>query len=629
MEQPTIESYIKRANIYLEDKEWEKADQYFEKTLDVHPECADAYLGKLLVELNYSSFEELFSCEKDFLKNPHFEKAIKYSDDSLKIKLLNLMNEVRHQQAVKLIEQAQDFKRCGYLEGIFVEKFVLAIEILSELDDFKNSKQLKKQCIESIEEAAEEALRKELYYTAMDFFAYISRFKNVDEKIEKCESEKNKFDSLRERISVRMARKTISASAYHTVAIKKDGKLYATKYDRKDKARCTYYTNQCEVSGSLWKDIVAVSTNTKHTVALKLDGTVIATKPFNKGLYTKWKEENSGKYKANVYDGQIIYEPIKERVWDGEEFDLDYCGQCEVGDWKDIIAISAGEYHTVGIKKDKTVVSTKFIGQKNLNSGQTEVGDWQDIVQIIANTYETVGLKADGNVICTKNQRVKHWKDFVAIIKTESGSICGLRTDGSLICEVLCNDLTIKGKKIEGNWNSAIELLILRGGIVALNKEGEITTDNNESFDLLNSVSNIASIDCNARFLVLKKDGTVSFLTLPHALKNYDVGQYNVSRWRDIAQPTESQTFDELFEEELKIKIARNKKDEEKAEAVRIAKEKKKIAEQKAAEEKAKQEKEAQLRKIHREKGVCQHCGGTFKGLFSKTCSCCGIKKDY
>jgi len=30
-----------------------------------------------------------------------------------------------------------------------------------------------------------------------------------------------------------------------------------------------------------------------------------------------------------------------------------------------------------------------------------------------------------------------------------------------------------------------------------------------------------------------------------------------------------------------------------------------------------------------REYGLCQHCGGEFKGLFNKVCTACGKKKDY
>ena len=47
-------------------------------------------------------------------------------------------------------------------------------------------------------------------------------------------------------------------------------------------------------------------------------------------------------------------------------------GQSDVSDWKDIIAVSAGEYYTVGMKSDGTVVAT---GENKL--GQCEVSDWK------------------------------------------------------------------------------------------------------------------------------------------------------------------------------------------------------------------------------------------------------------
>lgn len=39
--------------------------------------------------------------------------------------------------------------------------------------------------------------------------------------------------------------------------------------------------------------------------------------------------------------------------------------------------------------------------------------------------------------------------------------------------------------------------------------------------------------------------------------------------------------------------------------------------------------KEEQQAAQYRSKGLCQYCGGTFKGLFSKTCTVCGKLKDY
>ena len=49
-------------------------------------------------------------------------------------------------------------------------------------------------------------------------------------------------------------------------------------------------------------------------------------------------------------------------------------GQCNVYDWSDIVAISAGKYYTVGLKSDGTVVA---VGDNEY--GQCNVSDWRDI----------------------------------------------------------------------------------------------------------------------------------------------------------------------------------------------------------------------------------------------------------
>ena len=37
--------------MFLEDANWEKVDQYAERILDSYPECAEAYLLKLMAQL--------------------------------------------------------------------------------------------------------------------------------------------------------------------------------------------------------------------------------------------------------------------------------------------------------------------------------------------------------------------------------------------------------------------------------------------------------------------------------------------------------------------------------------------------------------------------------------------------
>ena len=50
--------------------------------------------------------------------------------------------------------------------------------------------------------------------------------------------------------------------------------------------------------------------------------------------------------------------------------------------------------------------------------------------------------------------------------------------------------------------------------------------------------------------------------------------------------------------------------------------------EQRRKEEEERRQKQAQMAK-YRSEGVCQYCGGEFKGLLFKSCSACGKKKDY
>ena len=49
-----------------------------------------------------------------------------------------------------------------------------------------------------------------------------------------------------------------------------------------------------------------------------------------------------------------------------------------------------------------------------------------------------------------------------------------------------------------------------------------------------------------------------------------------------------------------------------------------------AEEKRLKEQAEKRIRmETHRISGRCQHCGGEFKGLFVKTCTNCGKKRDY
>jgi len=46
-------------------------------------------------------------------------------------------------------------------------------------------------------------------------------------------------------------------------------------------------------------------------------------------------------------------------------------GQCDVGSWRDVVAVAAGSAHTLGLRSDGTVLAAG-----NDDDGQCDVGRW-------------------------------------------------------------------------------------------------------------------------------------------------------------------------------------------------------------------------------------------------------------
>lgn len=131
----------------------------------------------------------------------------------------------------------------------------------------------------------------------------------------------------------------------------------------------------------------------------------------------------------------------------GESYD----DSCRVSSWKNIVAVSAGLSHTVGLCSDGTVVA---VGTESFNDGQCNVSDWKDIIDVSAGAGYTLGLRSDGTVVAVGNNQngrsdVKDWKDIVAISAGMYSSI-GLRSDGTVV-SVGSSD---EGQCAVGDWKN-------------------------------------------------------------------------------------------------------------------------------------------------------------------------------
>ncbi len=84
---------LKRAFMFLEDGNWEEADEYCEKVLDQDPENAQAYLGKLMAELRVRKQEQLAECEETFENNGNYQKALRFGSKEFQNTLKNIAEQ--------------------------------------------------------------------------------------------------------------------------------------------------------------------------------------------------------------------------------------------------------------------------------------------------------------------------------------------------------------------------------------------------------------------------------------------------------------------------------------------------------------------------------------------------------
>lgn len=153
---------IKRAFIFLEDRNWNNADEYFEKVLDEDPENAMAYLGKMMIELQVSTQEDLVNCHSPFDTSSYYEKTLRYADPTLKntltgyITTINERNE--HNRLEGLYNEAKALMDSADDEDSYIE----AAEKFDDISDYLNSAELAEKC----RNAAKVAHDEEIYQDA-------------------------------------------------------------------------------------------------------------------------------------------------------------------------------------------------------------------------------------------------------------------------------------------------------------------------------------------------------------------------------------------------------------------------------------------------------------------------------
>lgn len=96
----TTQSLLKRMFIYLEDSDWENANSYSERVLDIDPENSMAYLGKLLIDLRVCTEDQLKNCAQPFDHLSSYQKAYRYGNAALKRRLENALTYIKERNRI-------------------------------------------------------------------------------------------------------------------------------------------------------------------------------------------------------------------------------------------------------------------------------------------------------------------------------------------------------------------------------------------------------------------------------------------------------------------------------------------------------------------------------------------------
>lgn len=103
----TISPLLKRIALFLEDEEFDKADDFCEQVLNTDPENADAYIFKLLIEFKCHTTEELSKLSKSITGSKNYAKILRFGNEEQKQLLSESEKSIRERIDKLAAEKAE------------------------------------------------------------------------------------------------------------------------------------------------------------------------------------------------------------------------------------------------------------------------------------------------------------------------------------------------------------------------------------------------------------------------------------------------------------------------------------------------------------------------------------------
>lgn len=165
--QTNIAPLLKRAFMFLEDGNWASADEYCEKVLDIDPENAQAYLGKLMSTTQVRKKELFTTLANPFNNLLYYDKVMRFGDEALKEELngyiaaINERNEknrleIERKHAEEIYERA----KISLNAALTSDDYAAAAALFEQIPEYKDAQNLASACREKAKIAQEEETRR-------------------------------------------------------------------------------------------------------------------------------------------------------------------------------------------------------------------------------------------------------------------------------------------------------------------------------------------------------------------------------------------------------------------------------------------------------------------------------------
>ncbi|MBE6783018.1 MAG: hypothetical protein E7536_03305 [Ruminococcaceae bacterium] len=550
------QAFIERAFLFLEDGEWEKADEYSEKVLDVEPKNAQAYLVKLMSDLKVRKREYLKDYPNHFVVNNNYQKILRFGDEAIIMEMKEAVDSIeerfqqqraaaenyRIQQEELRLQQEREAAELRAQQAKAAEEYRQQQAKIAEEMRIQREKEAQEMRIKQEEERKISTYRNMLAVNPYDFavngnvefmkncinnLISLGDYEEAPKLIEKFKevlydraSQLRNYDSKED--------KEYAKEVFEYLGDYKDSKIFLEEYQQKlnqenqEKLQMKAF-KKATFKKKLKKAVIAiVSIVVVLAIAAVSLVVVFPIMKYNKALelldekkYAEAIEELDliRGYKDSI---SLIRQARKDKAMVDS---YNFAANIEKEGYKMQAAMAygaAGDYEDAQEKskelwdsflKRKTfdayfdVVAIKTGGTVYAESEYSEVNSWKGIVEVSAGEDFVVGLQDDGKVL-----------------------LAGTSSFYETVDEF---DYLDDVKDVE-DWENIVSISANSTFVAGLKSDGTIVATGYRN-DYLTGANNIVAIDTGYGHIVgLKPDGTVV------AYGNNDNGQCNVKGWTDI-----------------------------------------------------------------------------------------------